>query len=434
MEALPFIGCGLGVLFIFLGLRANRKKRLLQNLPTSKTTGVFIGLVELKGSAESEQPFTSFLAAKRCVQYRWTVEEKWSRTVTESYTDSNGKSRTRTRRESGWKTVDSGGESQSFYLRDDEGVILVRPEGAKLEPAQVFSEYCGRSDPLYYGKGPSRSVMDSDHRRRFNEYAIPIHHPVFVVGKARERQDLVAPEIAADDTAPLFLISTKNEDQVTGGFALAAGLWTFFGLVLAAGGTAIGLSQQGGGNPNMGIIIGAVGGAYLLIWLIGWVWTVFNSLIDLRNRVQRAWSHVDVQLKRRHDLIPNLVKMVTALKNHEEEVHTQMAEIRTQANATAPGDAGEEVRGLRNTLIAIQERYPELNTSDSFMDLSNQLSETENRIALARDYFNTIATHYNTRIEQVPDCYVGKLGSLKPRPLLTAAEFERQAITVNFAK
>ena len=432
MEALPFIGCGLGFIFIFLGLRANRKKRLLQNLPTSKTTGVFIGLVELKGTAESEIPFSSFLAERRCVQYRWSVEEKWSRTVRETYTDSNGKTRTRTRRESGWKTVASGGEQQSFYLCDDKGSILVRPHGAKIESTQVFSEYCGQSDPLYYGKGPSHSVVDSDHRRRFKEYAIPIHHAVFVVGKARERKDFVAPEIAADDTAPMFLISTKNEDQVTSGFAMAAGLWTFFGLLLAGGGTGFSLSQQN--NPNIGPIVGAVIGGYLLIWAIGWVWTVFNSLIDLRNRVQRAWSHVDVQLKRRHELIPNLVKIVQALKDHETEVQTQMAEIRSQSQATAPGEAGDEIHGLRNTFIAIQEKYPELKTSESFMELNTQLSDTENRIALARDYFNTIATHFNTRIEQVPDCYVGKLGNLQPRPLLTAADFERQAITVSFAK
>ncbi|MFT6617942.1 MAG: hypothetical protein ACJASX_000829, partial [Limisphaerales bacterium] len=122
---IPAIGSLLGILFLFLGLRANRKKRLLQNLPTAKTKGVFIGLVELKGSAESSEPFTSFLAESRCVQFSWKVEEHWSRTVRESYTDSKGRSKTRTRRESGWKTVASGGEEQPFYLEDDAGAVLV---------------------------------------------------------------------------------------------------------------------------------------------------------------------------------------------------------------------------------------------------------------------------------------------------------------------
>jgi len=223
LPALPFIGPALGILFIALGLRANRRKRLLQNLPTSRTTGVFIGLVELKGTAESEAPLTSHLAERKCVHYQWSVEERWSRTVTETYTDSKGNVRTRTRTESGWKTVDSGGESQPFYLRDDEGAVLVRPSGATIEPQCVFSEHCGRSHPLYYGKGPQTAVMHSDHRRRFTEQAIPLHHPIFVVGRARERSDIVAPEIAADDGAAMFLISTRSEDQVTRGFAWSAG-------------------------------------------------------------------------------------------------------------------------------------------------------------------------------------------------------------------
>lgn len=426
---LPYLGGALGILFIYLGLRANRKKRLLQNLPTSKTTGVFIGLVELKGFAESENPFTSFLGSLSCVHYRWSVVEHWSRTV--SYTDSKGKSCTR--HESGWTTVDSGGEAQPFYLRDDEGAVLVRPDGAKLEPSIVFDEHCHRSDPLYYGKGPTMSVSNSDHRRRFVEHAIRTHEAIFVVGKAREREDVVAPEIAQDETSPMFLISTKTEEQVTGSFALASGLWTFFGLVLAVGGTAIFDSQSGGLKINQGLVYGGIVCAYLLIYLIAWVWTVFNSLIDLRNRVRRAWSHVDVQLKRRHDLIPNLVNIVKALKGHEKEVHTHMSEIRTQEHATPPGEEGEEFHGLRPTLIALQEKYPELKTSDSFMDLNRQLSQTENRIAMARDYFNTIATHYNTRLEQVPDSYVASLGSMKPRALLSASDFERQAVTVKFA-
>ncbi len=178
--------------------RAGRRRRLVENLPTSKTTGVFIGLVELKGTAESASPLTSYLAEQPCVEYQWSVEEHWSRTVTETYTDSDGKTQTRTRHESGWTTVASGGEMIPFYLQDDCGVILVRPEGAKLEPAAMFDETVGRGDPLYYAKGPAGAVADSDHRRRFVERGIPLHAMLYVMGQARERQDVVAPEIAQD--------------------------------------------------------------------------------------------------------------------------------------------------------------------------------------------------------------------------------------------
>jgi len=88
-----------------------RRKRLIDDVPTSKTQGVFIGLAELKGTAESEVPLTSYLAGISCVQYVWQVDEHWSRTVHETYTDAKGHTQTRTRTESGWTKVAGGGES-----------------------------------------------------------------------------------------------------------------------------------------------------------------------------------------------------------------------------------------------------------------------------------------------------------------------------------
>ena len=152
---LPLVGLLLGLLCLGGAFRAGRRRRLVDNLPTSKTTGVFIGLVELKGTAESARPLTSYLAGQPCVYYQWSVEEHWSRTVTETYTDSTA----RRRRAPGTKAAGprsaSGGEMIPFYLQDDCGVILIRPEGAKLEPLAMFDETCGRGDPLYYGKGPA---------------------------------------------------------------------------------------------------------------------------------------------------------------------------------------------------------------------------------------------------------------------------------------
>ena len=151
---LPWLGALLGLACLVGAFRTGRRKRLIDDLPTSKTSGVFIGLVELKGTAESAAPLASYLAEHPCVHYSWTVAEHWSRTVTETYTDSDGKTQTRTRHESGWATVANGGEMIPFYLQDDCGVVLIRPEGAKIEPALMFQETVGIGDPLYYGKGP----------------------------------------------------------------------------------------------------------------------------------------------------------------------------------------------------------------------------------------------------------------------------------------
>jgi len=134
----PPAGMALGLLFLWGSLRLRRKRRLIDDLPTAKTQGVFIGLVELKGTAEAEAPLTAFFSSQRCVHYRYRVDEHWSRTVTETYTDSKGQSQTRTKRESGWTTVADGGETADFYLQDDTGAVLVRPAGAKIEPAGFY--------------------------------------------------------------------------------------------------------------------------------------------------------------------------------------------------------------------------------------------------------------------------------------------------------
>src|SRR5438874_24473 len=115
----PVAGAVLALVCLIAALRSGKRRRLIDNLPTCKTTGVFIGLVELKGSAETQEPLTSYLAEEACVLYQWTVEEHWSRTVTETYTDSDGKTQTRTRNESGWTTVGKGREISPFYLQDD---------------------------------------------------------------------------------------------------------------------------------------------------------------------------------------------------------------------------------------------------------------------------------------------------------------------------
>lgn len=427
---LPLMGVLLGVLCLMAGYHAGRRRRLVENLPTSKATGVFIGLVELKGTAESTRPLTSYLAGQACVHYEWSVEEHWSRTVTEHYTDKDGKRRTRTRRESGWKRVADGGEMIPFYLKDDCGAVLVQPEGAKLELLTLFDETCGRLDPLYYSKGPEHAVSNSDHRRRFVESGIPLHTPLYVMGQARERQDVVAPEIAADANAPMFLISARTEEQVSSGMKWGERGWAWFGLVLALAGSTWMLKNNGRSSAGVPIVICAVAG-YLVCWAVAWVWMVFNSLVDLRQRVRQAWSLVDVQLKRRHDLIPNLVEVVNGYRRHEQELQTALTTLRSELAATPPGEAGADYRAVHQIVRALAERYPELKASESFLSLQQTLAETEQRIALARGYFNDIATHYNTRLETVPERYVGSLVSMKPQVLMAANDFERQSVRVD---
>ncbi|MCG3147288.1 MAG: hypothetical protein PCFJNLEI_00727 [Verrucomicrobiae bacterium] len=418
----PVVGGVLGLLSLGFALRAGRRRRLIQDIPTIKTTGVFIGLVELRGTAEAEQPLTSYLAGQPCVHYAWSVAEHWSRTVTETYRDGKGQTRTRTKHESGWKTVASGGEQIPFYLRDDCGVLLIRPAGAKIETQQIFSQTCGRADPLYFAKGPAHAVANSDHRRQFTEQAIPLHAPVYVMGQAREREDMVAAEIASHAAAPVFLISTRTEEQIARGLR-----WQWWGLGILGG-----LLTAGGfaGKPP---VVMSVAGGYLALWLLAGGILVYNSLINLRQRVRQAWSNVDVQLQRRHDLIPNLVRAVEGLRGHEEIVQATLAQLRAQQAATAPGQPGPDPAGCLPAIRAIAEAYPELTANDAFQKLQEQLTDTENRLALARSYYNDITTFYNTRRQIIPDRFFATLAGLRPVPLLEATDFERAPVAVKLA-
>ena len=430
---IPLLGAVLALLCLIAGCRAGIRHRLIDNLPTSKTTGVFIGLVELKGTAESSGPVTSYLAGGACVHYSWSIEERWSRTVVETDTDSDGKTRTRIRRESGWTNVAGGGELIPFFLQDDHGIVLVRPEGAKIEPVTVFRETCGPSHALYYGKGPPDAVSDSDQVRRFEESAVPLHAVLYVMGQARERADVVAPEIAADKGAPIFLISTRSEQQVSSGFKWTFRGWAIFGMLLAVAGVIVRDAMLGLEFGVRWPFYAVAAAAYLAAAGLAWTWMVFNSLVELRQRVRQAWSQVEVQLKRRHDLIPNLVEVVKGLRDYEKQVQTELAALRAQAQATPPGVAGPDFQALKGTVIAIVERYPELKVDTTFTNLHRNLVDTEQRIALARGYFNDIATHFNTRLETVPDRFVAGLAAMRPQALLKADEFERAPVKVDLA-
>jgi len=426
----PWIGLALAALVLFIALRKGSQGRLVDDTPTSKTTGVFIGIVELKGTAEAEAPLTGYLSNRASVYYSWTVEEHWSRIVTETYTDDKGNTQTRTRVETGWMNV--GGETQEmpFYLKDDCGVVLVQPARAKIEPQTVFSETCTPLNSLYYGKGPAGAIPDSTFTRRFVEVAIPLHAPLFLIGHAREREDVVAAEVAYDDHTALFLISTRSEEQVSSGYAWSFNGLGLLGLAFAAGGMIALPNVRAQQDFSIPFIVGL---GYLCCWGLGWVWMAYNSLVNLRQRVRQAWANVDVQLKRRHDLIPNLVSIVEGLRDYERTVQTEIASLRAEMTTTPPGQAGTDPGACYGTLTAIVERYPELKSNDSFKKLMDNLSDTEQRIALARSYFNDIATYFNTRLEKVPDKFIALLGGMKLQALMVANDFERAPIQVKLA-
>ena len=402
----------LSLMCLAWGLRELHRKRLVDDTPTLKAIGVFIGIAELKGTAESENPLTSYLTETRCVHYAYLIEEHWNRQVTETYRDGDGKTKTRTRTESGWRRVADGRESPPFYLKDETGVIKVDPKGARVDGEFVLRETITRRDSRYYGKGPRHSVPNSRHRRRLTETLIPIHAPIYIIGQARERDDIVAPIVAYDEEEPLYVISTGGERTVSIGYRNRFLQLFTLGLIISL--LPFVLMRE-----FISPILFAPLAIYMTATGLGWLVVVYNSLVSLRNRVDKGWSLIDIQLKRRSDLIPRIAEIIEGSQRHEAGIHKRIMELRTQIYDQETSEA------ITPILISIAENYPELEAGEQFKRLQRVLEKTEQRIALARDYYNQIANFYNIRLETIPDKYISKLAALEQKPLWSGENFER---------
>jgi len=149
----------------------------------------------------------------------------------------------------------------------------------------------------------------------------------------------------------------------------------------------------------------------IILWLIG----VYNGLVRLNNKTKEAWSDIDVQLKRRHDLIPNLVETVKGYAKHESGTFQKVTEARTAAmSAGTPAEkakAENVLAGALKTLFAVAENYPQLKASENFTNLQNQLAETEDKVSASRRYYNGNVRDFNTKIEVFPNNMVA--GMLK---------------------
>src|SRR6188508_762071 len=148
--------------------------------------------------------------------------------------------------------------------------------------------------------------------------------------------------------------------------------------------------------------------AVILAALLVWAAVAFNLLIRDRNRVAQAWSDVDVQLLRRHDLIPRLVEMVKGYAGYERAVLSNIAELRGQSASASPVASGV------TKLVALAEAYPDLKASDNFRDLHNKLVDTENQIQYARRYYNGAVNFFNNRIQKFPDLLIANGFGFKP--------------------
>jgi LemA protein len=170
----------------------------------------------------------------------------------------------------------------------------------------------------------------------------------------------------------------------------------------------------------------------LLIWLIA----AYNGFIRLKNQADESWSGIDVQLKRRHDLVPNLVETVKGYAKHESSTFEKVVQARNMAmSATGienKAQAENMLSGALKSIFALAENYPELKASQNFMDLQKNLTEIEDQIQLARRYYNAVVRDYNILCEGFPSVIVAGMFAFRKRSFFEITEADKENVKVQF--
>mgnify|MGYP000672288169 CR=1 FL=1 len=367
----------LSVVLIFLAIRTVKLKRLIEAVPTSSTQGLSFGLSELKGMIdvdEAHPPIRDPLKNEKCVAYDYKIEER----------DGGGK-------DDKWRTVEQRSERVPFWLEDPHGQVLVEPEGATIEYPKVHQETRGD--------------------RRYTVRLLDTFVNVYCLGFAgldQDQSDRLS--IQQDDSSPFLISASEEQDIVLDrgargfvGIALSLGLCLFAATTLFA--------ADGAFSPD-NLMMAALAVPLLLCIYIGILH--YNDMVFLKNRVNRARANIDTILQQRHDLWPNLEKVVKASMAHEKQLLKAIAQLRN-ANPAAmkSGKDVEKLIGFEQKVTrAIQariENYPELKNNDVIRKFMAIMAETENYLSLLRNSYTESAMIYNTRIQSFPDLILAKL-------------------------
>jgi LemA protein len=179
------------------------------------------------------------------------------------------------------------------------------------------------------------------------------------------------------------------------------------------------------------IVIVAIVVLLILIFVV-----MYNGLVRLRNRIDNAWSQIDVQLQRRHDLIPNLVETVKGYASHEKETLERVVQARNQAvsaqGPAAQGEAENVLTGALRQVFALSEAYPDLKANQNFLSLQEELTTSEDRVSYARQFYNDTVLKYNNKIQSVPSNLIAGMFSFQEREYFEGDEAARSVPRVQF--
>ncbi len=178
------------------------------------------------------------------------------------------------------------------------------------------------------------------------------------------------------------------------------------------------------------VVVGVV--VLALLWGV----SVYNSLVRRKNVVAEAWSGIDAQLKRRADLIPNLVETVKGYATHERTTFDELARLRSAGQSSDPAQRAQTEQAITAAIgkvMAVAEAYPELKANQNFLDLQKDLADIEDQIQMARRYYNASVRDFNTTIGQFPSNLIANTGGFTPAPFFQADEQDRAAPKVSFS-
>ncbi|TNE72606.1 MAG: hypothetical protein EP339_13260 [Gammaproteobacteria bacterium] len=371
----------LALICLIFAIRTVKLKRLIEAVPTSSTRGLSFGLSELKGMVDTDDqypPLRDPLNDQKCVAFDYKVEEKRG----------SGK-------DEKWKVVEHRTEQVPFWLEDNEGQVLVAPDGASIDYPLHHSEI--RGDRRY-----SVRLLDT----LVNVYCLGF------AGLDRQQSDRLT--IQQDENSP-FLISGKDEEDIV----LDRGARGFAGIAVSLGLTlfsATSLFAADGGFSPDNLILSALMVPLLLSIYTGILH--YNDIVFLKNRVDRARANIDTILQQRHDLWPNLESVVKVALSHEKKLHKVIAHLRqTPPSSGRTAAELEKTMGLERQvarfLQARVENYPDLRTNEVIQTFMAMMADTENYLSLLRDSYTESAMIYNTRIQSFPDLILAALFRFK---------------------
>lgn len=174
-----------------------------------------------------------------------------------------------------------------------------------------------------------------------------------------------------------------------------------------------------------------------IVGVVAYFMTIYNSLVRVKNDIDKAWSNIDVLLKQRHDELPKLVETCKGYMQYEQKTLQAIVDARSAyqkaTTVQEKAQADNMLSGALKTLFAVAENYPDLKANANFMQLQGRITELEEKIADRREFFNDSVNTYNIRIQQVPDVFIARMMTLQPHELFKVAEADRADVELKFA-